>query len=87
MFGLNLGRDNDYPDLGFPQSLLATAGIVPRSGHNGFLRNPFKFIIQVSRRPTLCSDGTEKAPLSNPERNEVLKCSSRWSNNYCALTG
>jgi hypothetical protein len=43
----NLGQETGYPEvsLGFLKFLLANAMLIPQSGHDHFLPNPFLFIL------------------------------------------
>jgi hypothetical protein len=89
LFGSNFCRlTEDYH--AFPQSPRASVGIVPRSGFDRFLPDPFQFIIhQSSYLPTLHtldSEGAAKwAPHACPVYISALPVVSTWRKTRAAV--
>jgi hypothetical protein len=75
LLGLDLSQDTGYPEssLDFPQSLLANAIIIPRSGHHPFLPNPFQCIIHRHSTIPRHSESVAKYPPPPTHTHRLLR--------------
>jgi hypothetical protein len=78
--GLNFSWDTCYPTVfrGIPQSLWANIALVPRSGHDRFLPNPFQFI---SHRSSYHSQAILSEISTTSEHKPHMKTNSKFENN------
>jgi hypothetical protein len=68
----------------FPQSFQENSGIVPRLGHDRFLRNPLQINILLSIHSTLYSLDSESV-VKNPQVNNYITSCEECSSTSCGL--